>query len=187
LLLPALLAACVSDGPYIWVDELGANQLKPPAYKIQLGDRLVVNVWNQAPLSGEVLVRPDGNVTLPLVGDIYVLGMTPPLAADEIGKKLAGLVVDPHVAVSLAGTRDATVAVVGEVRAAGSYNLKPGDGVLDVLARAGGLSEFAARDRVFVIRKSESMRVRFAYDKLSRADGVGVQFLLQDGDVVVVE
>lgn len=179
--------SCVSDGPFVWVDDLSPGALKPPPYRVMPGDRLVVNVWNQPPLSGEVLVRPDGNITLPLVGDIYVLGLAPPSISDEVAKKLNGLVVDPHVSVALANTRAPMVSVVGEVRTAGTFELRPGDGVLEVLARSGGLSEFASRDRVFVIRRSENMRVRFDYEKLARANGAGVQFLLQDGDVVVVE
>lgn len=181
-------SSCVLfDGPYVWVDDLPQNALKPQPYKVRSGDRLVVNVWNQAPLSGEVLVRPDGNITLPLVGDIYVLSMTPPQVGDEVGKKLNGLVVDPHVAVSLANLREPSVSVMGEVRTAGNYPLRPGEGVLEMIARAGGLSEFANRGRIFVLRRTDSLRVRFDYDKLSRADGAAVKFTLQDGDLVVVD
>ena len=180
------LCAC-AEGPYVWVDDLPASALKPALYKVQSGDKLVINVWNQAPLSGEVVVRPDGNLTLPLVGDIFVLGMTPPQVSEEITKKLSGLVVDPHVAVSLASVREPSVSVVGEVRQAGAYPLRPGEGVLEMIARAGGLSEFANRGKVFVLRRNDNLRVRFDYDKLAHADGAAVKFLLQDGDVVVVE
>lgn len=180
------LTACTLDGPYVWVDDLSASALKPPMYKVQVGDTLVVSVWNQAPLSGEVLVRPDGNITMPLIGDVYVHGMTPPQAAVEVSKKLTGMVVDPNVAVSLASNREATVSVVGEVQSPGSYNLRPGEGVLEMLARAGGLSEFADKSRVFIVRRSESSRIRIDYDKLTHAEGAAVKFMLQDGDIVVV-
>ena len=179
-------AACVTDGEYVWVDDLSANDLKPPPYKLQLGDEVQVSVWNQAALSGEVLVRPDGNVTLPLVGDVFVYGLTPPQAAQEIAKKLQGMVVDPNVAVALVSNREATVSVVGEVQSAGSFDLRPGEGVLEVLARAGGLSEFADKSRVWVVRRSEGLRVRLNYDKLARGDGAAVKFMLQDGDVIIV-
>lgn len=187
--LAALTSACASfgDGPYVWVDELSANELKPPPYKLQAGDRLIVNVWNQQPLSGEVLVRPDGNITMPLVGDVFVYNLTPPQASQEIAKRLNGMVVDPNVAVALTSNRDATVSVVGEVQTAGSFDLRPGEGVLEILARAGGLSEFADKSRVFVVRKSENLRVRLNYDKLAHADGAAVKFILQDGDVIVVD
>lgn len=182
----AFVTGCVTDGEYVWVDDLSANELKPPPYKLQLGDQVQVNVWNQAPLSGEVLVRPDGNITLPLVGDVFVYGMTPPQAAQEIAKRLQGMVVDPNVSVALVSNREATVSVVGEVQSAGSFDLRPGEGVLEVIARAGGLSEFADKSRVWVVRRSEGLRVRLNYDKLARADGAAVKFMLQDGDVIIV-
>lgn len=190
LLLLSLMSAafgCATDGAYVWVDELPSGALKPAPYQVAPGDRLVVNVWNQPPLSGEVLVRPDGNITLPLVGDVQVVGATPQQAAEAVARKLGGLVVEPHVAVSLAGTREPTVSVLGEVQQAGTFPLRPGEGVLEVLARAGGLSEFARKDAVFVVRRSQGLRVRFDYRRLAQAHGAGVAFELQDGDVVVVD
>lgn len=188
LLLPLVAAfGCALDGQYVWVDELPSGALKPSPYQIAAGDRLVVNVWNQPPLSGEVLVRPDGNITLPLVGDVQVAGATPEQAGEAVVRKLSGLVVEPHVAVSLAGTRAPTISVLGEVQQAGTFELRPGEGVLEVLARAGGLSEFARKDAIFVVRRSQGLRVRFDYRRLAQASGAGVAFELQDGDVVVVE
>lgn len=180
-------AGCALDGAYVWVDDLSARELAPAPYRVMPGDRLHVHVWNQAALSGEVLVRPDGNITLPLVGDVLVLGRSPPQIAGDIARALGGLVKEPKVAVALAGTRSPVVSIVGEVRNAGVFELRPGEGVLEMLAHAGGLSEFADRSRVFVLRRSEGTRVRFHYDKLARAKGPGVLFLLQDGDVVIVE
>ncbi len=189
LALALALAAfgCATDGKFVWVDELAGDALKPAPYQVVPGDRLLVNVWNQPPLSGEVLVRPDGNITLPLVGDVPVAGTTPKQVAEAIARKLSGLVVEPHVAVSLAGTRAPTVSVLGEVRSAGSFELRPGDGVLELLARAGGLSEFARKDAIFVVRRRQELRVRFDYGRLSRGAGAAAAFELQDGDVVVVE
>lgn len=191
MILPLVLAltafGCATEGTYVWVDELPTGALKPADYQVTPGDRLVVNVWNQPPLSGEVLVRPDGNITLPLVGDVQVAASTPKQAGEAIARKLTGLVVEPHVVVSLAGTREPAVSVLGEVQQAGNFALRPGEGVLELLARAGGLSEFAKKDGIFVVRRSQGMRVRFDYQRLSRAVGAGVAFELQDGDVVVVE
>ncbi|MBI1948651.1 MAG: polysaccharide biosynthesis/export family protein [Deltaproteobacteria bacterium] len=187
LALALAASGCATDGKFVWVDELDREDLKPAPYLVAPGDRLVVNVWNQPPLSGEVLVRPDGNITLPLMGDVQVAGVTPQQAAEAVARKLTGLVVEPHVAVSLAGTREPTVSVLGEVQQAGSFPLRPGEGVLEVLARAGGLSEFARKDAIFVVRRSQGLRVRFDYQRLARAVGAGVAFELQDGDVVVVE
>ena len=189
LAIPILLVAfgCATDGQFVWVDELPSGALKPAPYQIAAGDRLVVNVWNQPPLSGEVLVRPDGSITMPLVGDVQVVGATPQQAAEAVARKLTGMVVEPHVAVSLSGTHAPTVSVLGEVQQAGTFELRPGEGVLEVLARAGGLSEFARKDAIFVVRRAQGLRVRFDYRRLAQASGAGVAFELQDGDVVVVD
>jgi polysaccharide export outer membrane protein len=181
-----LTAACETTGPYVWVDDLPAQRGQPP-YKLHPGDRIMIHVWNQPPMSGEVLVRSDGNITLPLVGDIPVAGQTPLAASESITKRLTGLVVEPHVAVSVLAGRSPTVNVTGEVRQSGSFDLRPGEGLLELIARAGGLSEFAARDRIFVVRREQAQRVRFRYDKLSRADGPAASFELRDGDIIVVE
>jgi polysaccharide biosynthesis/export protein len=187
LAVTSLAAACGSSAPYVWVDELPAAAREAPAYKIHPGDRLLVNVWNQPALSGEVLVRSDGHITMPLVGDVDVTDLSPPDASIAIAKKLTGMVVDPNVAVSLAGGREPTVNVLGEVRTGGSFPLRVGEGVLELIARAGGLSEFAAKDRIFVVRKADGVRVRFSYDRIERPDSPGSAFELQDGDTIVVE
>lgn len=189
-LIAAIVAATVgcSTDKYVEVDSLDDKALAPAPYRIQAGDKLVVNVWSQANLSGEHVVRPDGNITMPLVGDVAVAGLTPPSCSKEVARRLNGLVLEPKVSVSVAGTREPSVSVLGEVRDSGAYPLKPGEGVLEIIARAGGLSEFADRDRIFVIRrKGEPIRVRFRYEKLVRQEGAAVSFALQDGDVVVVE
>jgi polysaccharide export outer membrane protein len=155
---------------------------------VQNGDALLVNVWGQASLSQEVTVRPDGNITLPLVGDVSAAGQTPAALGVEIGRRLNGLVLDPKVSVSVRTSREPSISVVGEVKTAGTYPLRPGEGVLEILARAGGLSEFASKDNIFVIRRqAEPLRVRFRYDALAAGDGAGLAFQLQDGDILVVE
>ena len=175
---------------FTWVDDLEDKQLEAQPYRIRSNDRVQIVVFKQESFSGEALVRADGNVTVPLVGDIVVVGLTPPQASEEIAKRLAatGFIDKPVVSVAVLETRVPAIVVVGEVRAPGAFELRPGMTVLDVVAQAGGLSEFANKQRVFVIRKSEeNLRVRFNYDKLTHSDGNGMKFKLQDGDVIVVE
>ncbi len=188
------LAACAT-GPelpdqFVWVDDLAEEALAPAPYRIRGNDKLQVMVFKQDSLSGEVLVRADGQVTVPLIGDVPVVGKTPPEAATEIGKRLAatGFIENPAVSVAVLETRTPTFAVTGEVRQPGSFDLLPGTTVLDGVALAGGLSEFANKERLFVIRKTkENQRVRFNFNRLTRSDGKGLRFTLEDGDVVVVE
>ncbi len=190
----ALLSACATTeelpDAFTWVDELAEEALAPTPYKLRGNDKLEVKVFKQESLSGEVLVREDGQITVPLVGDVGVVGLTPPEAAAEIAKRLAGtgFIDNPSVSVAVIETRQPSFAVVGEVRQPGSFELQPGTTVLDGVALAGGLSEFAKKDRVFVIRKAKgNQRVRFNFARVARSDGKGLRFHLEDGDVVVVE
>ena len=228
-----LCASCFGHGDvadnFTWVDDLAEEQLQPSPYKIRGGDKLQVTVFGQEALSGEVLVRDDGNVTVPLVGDVVVIGKTPPQASVELAQRLSrtGFIDKPSVSVAVLETRQPSFAVVGEVRQPGSFALQPGTTVLDAVALAGGLSEFAEKERIFVIRKgrnspevevaeapapdaapadaapaddasadvvaaavsnaNNNSRVRFSWARLSRSDGKGLRFHVEDGDVIVVE
>lgn len=175
---------------YTWVDDLPEEQLEPTPYRIRGTDKLQVTVFRQEALTGEVLVRNDGKITVPLVGDVEVKGKTPPEAATEIAEKLSGtgFIDKPSVSVAVIETRPPSFAVLGEVKQPGSFELQPGTTVLDGVALSGGLTEFADKERVFVIRKGkENQRVRFMYNKLSHSDGNALRFHLEDGDVIVIE
>ena len=183
-----VLGGCSHALPFVWVDELPPAALVPDPYRIAAGDSLSILVWNQSKLSGDVRVRTDGQVTLPLIGDVAVGGLTPAGAASQIQHRLDGLVVDPKVTVSIRESQTPTYSVVGEVKTSGAFPLSGPTTLLQAIAAAGGLSEFADRNRIFVIRKvPELKRIRFTYDKLSRADGRGILFQLREGDIVVIE
>lgn len=181
-------AGCLHLDPYVWVDDLPDEAYQPEPYRIRAGDNLNVSIWNQDELTRDVRVRADGNITLPLISDVYVAGLTPPDAADVIKRRLDGLVLNPAVAVAVREGHVPNVSVVGEVRTAGQFTFAPDETVLHVIAKAGGLTEFAQPDAIFVVRRNDKQqRVRFSYDKLSRGNGRGLDFKLRDGDVIVVE
>ena len=190
-LLILVVVGCKTEGPYTWVDELPVSAPKTNRDALRSGDVVQVQVWSQSELTLEVTVRADGNITMPLIGDVSVAGLTLPSAGQAIAKRLAdeGIVVDPRVSVILRSKRQDFVSVLGEVTNAGQFPLSPTDNVLNVLARAGGLTAFANPRRIFVLRKrgQETTRIRFDYQRLSGALGRGLEFVLEDGDVVVVE
>jgi polysaccharide export outer membrane protein len=157
-------------------------------YQIQIGDRVTVVVLNQQSVSGDFEVRPNGAYLQPLVGEIAIAGRTAPQAATLIAEKLDGIVVDPEVTVTVLAPRNLRIAVLGEVHTPGSYDVPPGFGLIDVLARAGGLTEYAADSGLYVLRKApERMRIRFRYSELIGGDSRSIDFRLRDGDVVVAE
>lgn len=184
-----MASACRSTGAFTWVDDLPPAAMAPEAYRIQPFDSISVLVWNQPKLSAdEVKVRSDGQVTLPLLGDVAVVNLTPAGAAQQIEHRLDGLVVDPKVTVSLKDAQSATYTVMGEVKTPGSYPLKGAVTVMQALATAGGFTEYADTDQVYVLRKGNNLqRIRFSYEKLAHAQGRGPLFTMRDGDTLVVE
>jgi polysaccharide export outer membrane protein len=182
----ALLIGCASEHPYVWIKDL------PPAPEPQpaIGGRDVIQVVvaNQPSLSGEFTVRDDGSYLQPMVGNIPVVGKTPSVVGAELQIRLKDLVVDPLVAVSILRPAPVRVSVVGEVRNPGSYELARDRGVVPALAAAGWLTEFASRDRIFVVRAGYGdKRIRFRTGELTGPQPYAGRFQLRDGDVVVVE
>ena len=182
-----VLMACGSTGPYVWVDSLPASATSSSDVVVQDGDIINVRVFNQEPLSTRERVRSDGKIAMPVIGEIVARGKKPAQLAAEIQDRLKAVVVAPSVSVLMEQTGEMKVSVVGEVKNGGVFPLEPGANVLHALAAAGGLSDYADSDKIFVIRKSLPQRVRFRYNDLRSADAKSVQFMLQNGDVVVVE
>lgn len=187
----AVIAACAhSPGPFVWADQLPATAPTASVYIIGSGDLLSVQVWDQDRMSGRVRVRSDGRVSLPLIGDVPIVGRTVEDAARTIERELdsAQLVVKPKVTVLLEESNPLSISVLGAVGHPGTYRLESGSGVAEALASAGGLTDYAKRDRIFVVRKvPEPMRVRFRFEDVTRGVGRAAQFRLQSGDVVVAE
>jgi len=133
-------------------------------------------------------VRQDGKVSLPLLGDVQAAGLTPGELAMQLQEALKRYINYPNVTVAVAETRPLVVPVVGEVAKPGQYMLEKGAGVLEALAAAGGFTDFAHRDRIFVLRREPKLvRIRFTFEALSRGQGQATALQLQAGDVVVVE
>ncbi len=182
------VVGCSSTGPYVWADSLPASASgSSDSVIIQDGDTVNVRVFNQEPLSTHEKVRPDGKISIPVIGEVTARGKRPAQLASEVQDRLKSVVVAPSVTVTLDGDKELKVSVVGEVKQAGVFTLDHGANVLHALAAAGGLSEYADSDKVFVVRKSLPQRVRFRYQDLRSADPKSIAFTLQAGDVVVVE
>jgi polysaccharide export outer membrane protein len=191
IVLAAVAAACASStaGSFVWVDEYIAKASSPVrGTVIRPGDSIDVRVLGQDQFSAKVRVRTDGYATLPFVGDIVAAGRTPSALGEQIQQRLKEYVNSPVVAVNLEEAPPGPISVMGEVARPGQQNFSAALGVLDAIAQAGGLTPYAHKDRVFVLRNQpKPIRIRFDLNRLLRAQGNGSSFLLEPGDVVVVE
>jgi polysaccharide export outer membrane protein len=184
------VVSCAPVGPYVWVDEY-----KTPAagevgadYRIAPGDLLAVHVYREEAMSTRERVRQDGKVSISLLHDVQAAGLSPGTLAEQIQARLKEFINVPRVTVAVEEVHPLIVPVLGEVARPGQYTLERGAGVLEALAAAGGFSDFAHRDRIFVLRReSTPVRIRTTFDALSRGEGRAATFRLQAGDAVVVE
>jgi polysaccharide export outer membrane protein len=181
------LFACGGTGPYVWADSLPTSASGGGDVLIADGDVLNVRVFNQEPLSTKERVRNDGRISIPVIGEITARGKRPAQLAAEIQDRLKDIVKVPSVIVTFEAGTELKVSVVGEVRNSGVFQVEPGSNVLHALAAAGGLTDYADSEKVFVVRKSLPQRVRFRYADLRSADPKSIAFTLQAGDVIVVE
>lgn len=181
------LVSC-ARAPYVWVYDLPEAELRGESASLGPGDRLFVFVRDQPTLSAEVVVAEDATIALPVVGQITVGGASPAQVAQAVTKGLTGVLEKPVVNVSLVTRRPAEIVVIGEVRNPGRFEVPAGTRLVDALALAGGLNEFANRRRLFVVRQgSAAGRIRFRYGEVLNGEVASSRFVLVDGDVIVAE
>lgn len=161
---------------------------EPAEYRIGPEDVLDVSVWNNAAVSRTVPVRPDGWISLPLLNDVQAAGLTPMELRDLVAKRLAEYIPAPEVSVIVREVHSFKVSVLGEVKTPGRYELKGRATVLDVLAMAGGFSEFASRSRVVILRPDGTAvkRIPFNYNKAVAGEADQDSLFLRPGDIVLV-
>jgi len=183
------VAGCAPSGKWTWVRDLPASADFSGDYLISAGDVISVRVVNQDSMSTKAKVRNDGRVALPLLGDVEVRGKKPASVRAELEARLKEFIVAPSVTVNIEEIAPVTVSVLGEVGHPGVVQMTDGaGGVAQALAAAGGLTDYASHDRIFVLRGGDKpLRVRFTYDDLSGGEMASTRFQLRRGDVVVVE
>jgi polysaccharide export outer membrane protein len=156
-------------------------------YVIGPEDVLEVAVWKNEALTRTVPVRPDGKISLPLLNDVQAADLTPQRLREVLTKGYMAFVPEPEVSVIVREIHSVKISVVGLVKTPGRYELKSRATVLEALALAGGLTEFAKRDRIFVLRRRGASTVRLAFNYGRMLDsGDEVNFVLEPGDIVVV-
>jgi len=191
---PAVVAASPIEAP----DATPASATTPaaidtplmePAGAFRIGpeDVLDVQVWKNDELSRVVPVRPDGMISLPLVNDIRAAGLTAVELRQAVTQRLSEFIPSPEVSVMVREVHSVKVAVLGAVRMPGHYEVKSAATVLELIARAQGLTEFADRGRIVVLRQNrgETTRIPFNYREVAEGSEQD-NFYVRPGDIIVV-
>ena len=156
------------------------------SYIVGIADGLYISVWKEQDLSGAVVVRPDGMITIPVVGDVHVAGLTTPQVQELLTSKLKDVVAEPQVTVIVRDIRSRKVYLVGKVGRPGAVSLTSPETVLQLLAEAGGPSQLAKPQKMYILRNDgdKQKRIDFNYKKALAGTQPDVDVMV--GDIVVV-
>jgi len=159
-----------------------------PEYVIGPADSLEINVWKENDLDAKVPVRPDGKISLPLLGDVTASGFTPTQLAADLSQRLKKYVDDPRVTVVVTAVNSRRIYIVGEVVRTGAYPLLGNMTVLQALSAAGGFSAFASLKNIYILRNQDGTQVKlpFNYKKVIKGENMQQNVQLRPGDTIVV-
>jgi polysaccharide export outer membrane protein len=156
----------------------------PKTFKLGAEDIISIRVWREPDLSGPAIVRPDGQITMPLIGDVMASGLTPLELGASIAEKLSQYVNRPEVIVSVQTVRSRRYYVTGEVMRPGAFPLVVPTTVLEALTLAGGFREFANTKNITVLRGGK--RFKFNYKDVIRGKKLSQNIPLENGDYIIV-
>ena len=156
----------------------------PHAYVIGAEDVISIRVWREPENSGNFVVRPDGKVSVPLVGEIQAAGLTPEKLSESIAASLERVMVHPEVTVGVEKVNSKKYYIQGEVNKPGSYPLVIPTTVLEALVNAGGFREFANTKKIVILRGSE--RLKFNYKQVTHGKDMVQNILLKPDDQIIV-
>ncbi|SRR5579883_613968 len=158
-------------------------------YRLQPGDVVTISVWKEKDLETEALVRPDGGLSFPLVGDIEAAGHTLRQVRDALAQRLKPYIPDPVVTVAIKAIGGDHVYVLGRVNRPGEYPFSQPIDVMQALSLAGGTTPFASLNRIVILHRDgngEQHAMRFRYAEVSHGRDLSQNVLLHSGDTVVV-
>jgi polysaccharide export outer membrane protein len=169
-------------------NDSAASVALPPGYVIGTDDVLSILFWNEKEMSAEVTVRPDGKVSLPLLNDVHAAGLTPANLREVILDAARKYVADPNPTVIVKTINSRKVFITGQVEKPGPYPLNSSTTVLQLLAMAGGVKEFARSKNITVLRTEGSQQLvfRFNYQDVQFGKNLQQNIELRPGDTVVV-
>jgi len=159
-----------------------------PEYRVQPGDVLYISVWREETLQREVVVQPDGAIRFPLAGEVNATGLSLAEIEQRLKAQLSAYIPDPSISVSLLRSFGNRVYVIGRVTKPGEYVLSGSIDVMQALALAGGMTPFAKRNKIKILREENGKQstFRFNYKEVEKGENLRQNILLMPGDTVVV-
>jgi polysaccharide biosynthesis/export protein len=176
--------------PALEAADLTKQQAAAPEeqYRLQPGDVLMISVWKEKDLEGEVLVRPDGGLTFPLAGELEAAGHTVAELRAMLVQRLRPFIPDPVVTVAVKAINGNHVYVVGKVQRPGEFTYSRPLDVMQALSLAGGATPYAALNDIVILRRHNGQErvLRFRYGDVARGKSLEQNVVLESGDTVVV-
>jgi polysaccharide export outer membrane protein len=159
----------------------------PESYKIGAGDLLTITVWKETTLTGSYLVRPDGMISMPLLGDVRASVLTPLQLAGDLETKLKKFIQNPSVTVQIGQIHSKVIYLLGEVAKKGPIDMTPEMTLLQAISSAGGLTDYANAKKIYILRNDsgKQMKIPVHYKEALKGDG-SLNLALQPGDTIVV-
>jgi polysaccharide biosynthesis/export protein len=181
LSLPSIAAVIAAIG-------VGVAGAQEGSYAVKPGDVLKISVWKEPDLTGQVVVRPDGGFSFPLVGEVDARGKSVAQLQQIVGTKLKGFISDPVVTVAVDEIKGNKVYVIGQVKNPGEFAVTRAVDVMQALSMAGGTTPFAVLDEIRILRRSSAGQIalRFNYSDVAKGRDLQQNIELEAGDVVVV-
>jgi polysaccharide export outer membrane protein len=169
-------------------DSAPAGITPPAGYIIGTDDLLSIRFWADTQLSTDVVVRPDGKISVPLLNDVQAAGLTPEQLNQALEKAASKFIADPDATVIVREVRSRKVYVLGQVARPNPVPLNTDMNVLQVLTAVGGLLEYADKDNIVILRveNGREQRLKFNYNEVVRGKKTQQNILLQPGDTVIV-
>jgi polysaccharide export outer membrane protein len=178
-----LLICCVGTSAHA-----ADNSAAMGAYKIEPGDILQVSVWKEEDLTKSVIVRPDGQISFPLVGEASAAGNTLEAVRKQLADKLSKYIPDPVVTVSIEQLSGNIIYVIGKVNRPGQFPILRNVDVMQALSMAGGTSTYASLNKIKILRRNGAKltAIPFEYGDVEKGNNLEQNIILKAGDVVVV-
>ncbi len=172
----------------VWAEGGAATTTGTDGYRLAADDVLRISVWKEEDLQVEAIVRPDGRLSFPLIGEVMAQGKTVEQVRNEIGRRLSRYIPEPVVSVSIAKIGGNKVFVIGEANKPGVYVLGEYIDVMQALSMAGGLTPYADRGGIRILRRVDGRQraIPFDYDAVVEDGRLEQNIRLRNGDVIVV-